>query len=549
MTTTTLLSQNKQRLLGQSELVLPTDYPRVLPLRFVESSSSKSISGAAAVSLLRLSLSTLSTLSTNNNVAAPFDVLLAAFKVLLKKYSAEQDVSVGSSSFGGKNVLVLRTEIKDEHSFATVIENVSAATRIAQETEVPIQDLLNYMFPPVEYEDADSRANPSLFKVQTLVSTASNSSCDLTVLISQSPTLRQILPIDIKILYNSILFSSARIADLLEQLEVLLISAANDPDLPIGKLSLLTQSSKERLPDPTKDLSWDGFEGAITDIFGRNSEAFPDRVCVVESVLGDDGVASTDRSFTYKQIHEASNIVAHALIKGGIQREDVVVLYSYRGVDLVVAVMGVLKSGATFSVIDPAYPPPRQIVYLQVAQPRGLVVLKKAGELDAQVRDYVSNELQIKIEIPALEIQGDGSLTGGATSGSADDVLASAQDLKSINTNVVLGPDSVGTLSFTSGSTEFKLTEDEHFTMLSGIAHDPIQRDIFTPLFLGAQLHIPTSADIATPGQLAHWMSSHGITVTHLTPAMGQLLSANATSSIPTLRKAFFVGDESFLGC
>jgi L-aminoadipate-semialdehyde dehydrogenase len=43
--------------------------------------------------------------------------------------------------------------------------------------------------------------------------------------------------------------------------------------------------------------------------------------------------------------------VAHALIQGGIEREDVVVLYSYRGVDLVIAVMGVLKAGATFSVI------------------------------------------------------------------------------------------------------------------------------------------------------------------------------------------------------
>jgi L-aminoadipate-semialdehyde dehydrogenase len=87
------------------------------------------------------------------------------------------------------------------------------------------------------------------------------------------------------------------------------------------------------------------------------------------------------------------------------------------------------------------------------------------------------------------------------------------------------------------------MTEKERFTMLSGIAHDPIQRDIFTPLFLGAQLHIPTADDIATPGRLAEWLAASEITVTHLTPAMGQLLSANATKQIPTLRNAFFVGD------
>ena len=66
---------------------------------------------------------------------------------------------------------------------------------------------------------------------------------------------------------------------------------------------------------------------------------------------------------------------------------------------------------------------------------------------------------------------------------------------------------------------------------------------VFTPLFLGAQLRIPTSEDIGSPGRLAEWMAYHGVTVTHLTPAMGQLLSANATHPIPTLRHAFFVGD------
>ena len=57
-------------------------------------------------------------------------------------------------------------------------------------------------------------------------------------------------------------------------------------------------------------------------------------------------------------------------------------IYAYRGVDLMIAVMGVLKAGATFSVIDPAYPPARQNIYLSVAKPKGLIGLEKAGTLD-----------------------------------------------------------------------------------------------------------------------------------------------------------------------
>ena len=90
---------------------------------------------------------------------------------------------------------------------------------------------------------------------------------------------------------------------------------------------------------------------------------------------------------------------------------------------------------------------------------------------------------------------------------------------------------------------KFGISSEDKFTMLSGIAHDPIQRDIFTPLFFGAELHVPTSEDIGIPGRLAEWMNRSQVTITHLTPAMGQLLSSHATNEIPSLRNAFFVGD------
>ena len=176
-----------------------------------------------------------------------------------------------------------------------------------------------------------------------------------------------------------------------------------------------------------------------------NAEKHPERLCVVETASG----LTPQRNFTYKQIHQASNILAHHLIQSGIQRGEIVMIYAYRGVDLVIAVMGVLKAGATFSVIDPLYPPDRQIIYLEVAQPRALINLEKAtqdaGKLSEKVRSFIKDSLQLRAEIPALAIQDDGSLVGGEIDGI--DVFESQQEMKTRSTNIVIGPDDIPTLS------------------------------------------------------------------------------------------------------
>ncbi|KKA27610.1 hypothetical protein TD95_001715 [Thielaviopsis punctulata] len=316
------------------------------------------------------------------------------------------------------------------------------------------------------------------------------------------------------------------------------------------------------IPDPTTDLHWDDFKGAIHDIFESNALKHPDRPCVIETKTA----SKPERVFTYKQINEAANVLAHYFVANGCQVEDVVMVYAHRCVDLVVAYMGALRAGLTVTVLDPLYPADRQIIYLEVAQPRYLVQIDRAtedaGQLAPNVREYIDNSLSLKGELPGLALLDDGTIAGGVMNGK--DCLDQFQANKSQNPGVKVGPDNVPTLSFTSGTEgrpkgvrsrhfnltyyfpwmaqRFGLNENSKFTMLSGIAHDPIQRDIFTPLFLGAQLLVPSRDDIAHE-LLADWMKTYGATVTHLTPAMGQILVGGATSHFPALKNAFFVGD------
>lgn len=547
----------KDKLNNLTDIQLPTDYPRVIPLKNVESTYSVTLPEEISYSILQFAFN----IDTKKSQGSPFTILLAAFSVLIHKYVGEEDISIGSSSHSC-NPLVLRFQITDDDTLDTIIDKIEKVGIEAEENEVKFNDVVK-----VISGNSTETVKPSLFKIRFFNATdinedtlqSSTNPCDLTIFISQTQTLRRILPINIKTTYNSTLFCEDRIVEMINQLQLVLSTAAAQRNLPISKISLVTDEIKSVLPDPTADLHWDKFEGAITDIFARNAKEFPERNFVTQTYENGD-----IKQYNYKKMNASANLVANYLISKGIEREDVVMIYAFRDVDLIVAIMGVLKAGATFSVIDPAYPPTRQNIYLKVAQPRGLIVLKKAGKLSDVVEDYIKSDLDIKIRIPELEFNTEGVLKGG--NNGSEDIFDSVRDeYENKEPGIVLGPDSIGTLSFTSGSTgipkgvrgrhfslthfypwmkeEFNLSSNDKFTLLSGIAHDPIQRDIFTPIFLGAQLLVPTAEDIGTPGRLAEWMNRNEITITHLTPAMGQLLSANAVSPIPSLRNAFFVGD------
>ncbi|QPH04919.1 putative secondary metabolism biosynthetic enzyme [Epichloe festucae Fl1] len=289
------------------------------------------------------------------------------------------------------------------------------------------------------------------------------------------------------------------------------------------------------LPDPTVDLDWSGYVGAIHEIFHNNALAHPDRPCVTETKTS----TSPTRTFTYRQIDEAANTIAHSLHDAGVTNGDVVMIFAHRTI---------------------------RAVYLQVSQPKAMITLGKAvdenGPLAPSVQQYIDEELSLKTQIMDLRLSDAGLLYGGNTEGA--DLFASARAKASSPPNVLVGPDSNCTLSYTSGTEgkpkgvlgrhyslaryfpwmaeRFNLSSESVFACLSGIAHDPIQRDIMMPLFLGAQLLIPSREDILHE-RLSEWMNAWSPSVAHLTPAMGQILVGGATTKIPSLRHVFFVGD------
>ncbi|EXJ65614.1 L-aminoadipate-semialdehyde dehydrogenase [Cladophialophora psammophila CBS 110553] len=535
-----------QHLQDQTISPLTRDYPEAtaenVPKRPIEA-----VESLAAPATTRHALKTLSSLASFTAV------IQTALIVLVSRLTGDEDISIGTNVKTNGPPFVLKTAVTASEPFSQLLKTVQELAAQAAERVVPLADIQTSLKRPVLFRFAAFDSNDD---GASLPGGAETTDLLLTYSCSAGGDLRLVAR------YNQRLVSSARVAGILAQITRLLENAAVDVNAPVGGIVFATPQEQALLPNPTSDMEWSSFRGAIHDIFAANAEAHPDRTCVIET-KSEDG---PEREFTYRQIHESSNILAHHLVQSGLGRGDVVMIYSYRGVDLVVAIMGTLKAGGTFSVLDPAYPPDRQNIYLDVSRPRALVIIDKAtqdaGELSDKVRGFINDNLDLKTEVPALRLRDDGFLQGGEVAGK--DIFASTRSLKAKGPGVVVGPDSVPTLSFTSGSEgkpkgvrgrhyslafyydwmakRFNLSEKDKFTMLSGIAHDPIQRDIFTPLFLGAQILVPSKNDIQNE-LLAEWMKEYGATVTHLTPAMGQILVGGATAKFEKLHHAFFVGD------
>jgi amino acid adenylation domain-containing protein/non-ribosomal peptide synthase protein (TIGR01720 family) len=533
---------------------LPTDWPRAAVRTF---------RGARQQLLLPQDLSEALTAISQREGATPFMVLLAAFKVLLQRYTGQPDIVVGTPIAGRSrgeiegligcflNTLVLRTDLSGDPSFHELLRRVREVCLGAYaHQDMPFEKLIEELQPERDLSYTplfqvffnmlnfpDRRLTLPGLTLAVLESPEIGAKFDITLYVDERDRR-----FHFDLVYNADLFAPERMRGLLDQLELLLAQVAQRPEEAISALSLVTDQARALLPDPTEplDATW---EGAVHTALARQARRVPGRPALIDP----------HESWTYAELDARSNQLANHLIAHDIQREDVVAIYAHRSAPLVWALMGVLKAGAAFTILDPAYPPARLISYLRLARPRGWIQLAVAGPPPDELEQFVAAmPLLCRVELPRDPDAARNLLTGLSTDDPA----------------VEVGPETLACVGFTSGSTgtpkgilglhgplthflpwqcgRFGLGAADRFSMLSGMAHDPLQRDIFTPLWLGATICIPEPEDFYVPGRLAAWMQQAEISVAHLTPALGQLLTETApdtTIQILSLRYAFIVGD------
>ncbi|MGZ3461025.1 MAG: condensation domain-containing protein, partial [Archangium sp.] len=346
----------RQQLTGAPEsLELPTDRPRP---------AVQSFRGAQQpVSLPRELSEALKALAQREGVT-PFMALLAAWQVLLSRYSGQDDISVGSPIAGRTrgetegligffvNTLVLRTKLEGDPTFRELLGQVRETTLGAYaHQDVPFEKLVDALQPQ------RSLGRTPLFQVMFILQNAPIPELALPGLALQPvPVENQTSRFDLTLTleetkegfrgtldYSTDLFDAATVARLAGHLRRLLEGIVADPRQRVSALPLLSDSERYQLTEGWNATAFEyPRESCIHDVFAQQAAQRPDAIAL----------ESSDQRLTYRQLDERANQWAHLLQRHGVGPDSRVALCLERSVELIVSLLGILKAGGCYVPLD-----------------------------------------------------------------------------------------------------------------------------------------------------------------------------------------------------
>lgn len=324
--------------------------------------------------------------------------------------------------------------------------------------------------------------------------------------------------LDLTIVHDPAKVDAQCAAAFAEQVARLLAAVADRPDLPLTAHPLGTA----RTPA--------GRDPALTDLSAL--DMFAATVGRAEAAVA---VADGAGKVTYAQLQRWVAALREDL-GPHVRPGDLVGVYAPRGRSIVAGLLAAWAAGADFTILDPAYPDGRLRAQLEAAGGAKAILWsgEPPGALRAGVPLIALDPVRLGPELaPPLRaagpVAGHVGYTSGTT-GAPKPVRAGGVPLAHFLDRYCAA---------------FQLGPADRFTMLSGLAHDPLMRDIFAPLAVGAALHIPPDEIIRSPRDLHAWLDREQVSVAHVTPQLLRLITT-VRRPLPRLRLVLCGGDQLF---
>ncbi|MEH2110842.1 amino acid adenylation domain-containing protein [Nostoc sp.] len=527
------LSYWQKQLDGISILNLPTDRPRLAAQTYQGARQPLQLSKSLSKALLALRQQEGVTL---------FITLLAAFQVLLYRYTQQEDIAIGSpianrnrSEIEGLigffvNSLVLRTDLSGNPTFRELLSRVKeVALGAYAHQDLPFEKLVEELHP-----ERNLNQNP-LFQVVFALQNAPMTALELPSLtLSPLPFETETTRFDLEfhlwepntqnglwadssegisgfVIYSTDLFDDPTITRMLGHFQTLLEGIVANPEERIAQLPLLRESELHNLLVEWNNTQLDyPQDKCIHQLFESVAEQNPDAIALVFG----------DKELSYKELNIRSNQLAHYLKKLGVKTEVLVGLCVERSFDMVIGMLGILKAGGAYVPLDPSYPSERLNFMLEDAQVSVLLTqerwLERLKNSNSQIicldKDWkiISQEIE---DNPTSKVTVDNLAYIIYTSGSTGKPKGVKIEHRGL-LNLVFWHQKA-----------FAVSHIDRATQISGVGFDACGWEIWPYLSTGASIYIVDDETRRSPDHLRDWLVSKAITISFIpTPLAEKVL-------------------------
>ncbi len=479
-----------------------------------------------------------------------FMTLLAAFQVLLSRYSGQEDVVAGTPIANRNraeiepligffvNTLALRTDLSGEPSFREVLRRVREVTLGAYgHQDVPFEKLVERLQPE------RSLSHQPVFQVMFALQNAPRETLNLPGLqLELWPSESQTTKFDLLLSvsesaeglsgvfeYSTDLFDEQTIIRLRQHFEHLLQAITRDAEQQVAAINLLTAAEHEQIVVQWNETSTEyPQETCVHELFAAQVERTPDAIAVECQ-----GV-----QLTYQELNERANQLAYHLHGLGVGVDSLVAILMERSVEMVVALLGVLKAGAAYVPLDASHPPARLGFILQDTS---AAVLLTQQHLAEQLSEHSATVVFLDAHREREQIAGH-SVDNPAITVSAADLAYVIYTSGSTGQPKGVCVPHRGVTRLVTETTYASFSPDEVFLQLAPVSFDAATFELWGALLNGARLVVmpPQQPSLS---ELAEAIERYGITTLWLTAGLFHLMVEEQLESLGSLRQLLAGGD------
>jgi amino acid adenylation domain-containing protein len=545
----------KEKLAGEIPVLnLPTDRPRPVVQTFHGNVKTIKLSGKLTENLHELS---------EQHGATLFMTLLAAFKILLHRYTGQDDIVVGTPTTGRShndlapivgyfvNPLPLRSDLTGAPRFSELLQQVrKTVVEAINHQDYPLALLVEKLQPK-----RDTSRTP-LFQVMFILQRAhllneaglssfaiGNEANELHLegLSMQAVPLEEHgAPFELTLMlaetdnglaasltYNSELFDAATIERILAQFNQLLVSIVDQPTASIASLSMLPEVEAQQILQRFNDTHWPFPENECAhELIERRAQELPSHPAVIFE----------GQTLTCQELNQRANQFAHRLRERGVGPDVMVGICVERSLEMIVCLLAVLKAGGAYLPMDPDYPAERLAFMVADSQAPIIITQEKFAEkfngqsarlfqIDREAEQIAQQPIQNPASGVAPENLAYVIYTSGSTGRPKGTLLPHR-----------------GLVNFASAHfPALGMNHLDKMLQFASFSFDASVSEIFTALFAGATLVLARRETILSSPQLIELLQTEKVTAAILPPSMLSVLPA---AGLPDLRIIISAGEN-----